>query len=239
MAKTITHDDKFHRKFAIQTTGDVIDQGSKLESGIGNLLTVENHLRVSTEGLGAANSIEVRARMLDESSWTTIATVSGNETKLVDITTYEVIHFYVANYDASAGHLIVTGFVKNAPPGLGESVQICDSNNNCAELIDIGGNFALPVVNSIPTTSPTIYNINITAPQVNTVLSQAIINGATRILIKHRETAKVDFGFTAALPTFIEIPRGASYEADSLNLQSQTLYFRTDKTGIIEILVWS
>ena len=105
MANTVTYDDKFHRKYAIQSAGDVLDQGSKLESGIGNLLTVENHLRVSTEGLGAANSIEVRARMLDESTWTTLKSISGNETQIIDITTYEVVHFFVSTYDSTPGFI--------------------------------------------------------------------------------------------------------------------------------------
>jgi len=143
MAKTITHDDKFHRKFRIGASGDVIDQGSKLDSGIGNLLTVENHLRIVTEGLGVANSIEVRARMLDESSWNTIATITGNDTEIVDITTYEVIHFHVTTYDASEGYLIVTGFVKNAPPGLSESMQLITLvDTSSSDFIYIGS--ALP-----------------------------------------------------------------------------------------------
>ena len=177
--------------------------------------------------------------MLDESTWTTLKSISGNETQIIDITTYEVVHFFVSTYDSTPGFLIVTGFAKNAPPGLSDAVQICDSNNNCADLVDIGGNYALPVVQSTPTTSPNIYNITISSGNVNVINSQAIINGTSKFFIKHRSLGKIEFGFTSTLPEYIEINKGTSYSEDGLNLQSQTLYFRTDTPGVIEILVWS
>jgi hypothetical protein len=239
MPSTITHDDKFQRRFRISASGDVIDQGSKLENGIGNLLTVENHLRITTTDLGAANQIEVRARNINDSTWTNLKTITGNTTEIVDITTYNVIHFYVANYDSSEGYLNVTGFVKNNPPGLSDSVTICDQNANCADLIDIGGNYALPVVPTNPVSAPNVYNITIGPGDENVEQSQVLLNGTRKILIKHRDSGSVDFSFTSGLATYIEIPKGNSYAESDLNLQGRTLYFRTPKQGVIEILTWS
>lgn len=239
MPVSITHDDKFQRRFKISASGDVIDQGSKLDSGIGNLLTVENHLRVTTEGLGASNQIEVRARNENESSWTNLKTITGNSTEIVDISTYNIIHFFVATYDSTEGFLNVTGFVKNNPPGLSETVTIGDQNSNVVDLIDIGGNYAVPVVPTISVSAPTIYNLTVTAGQINTELSQALPNDTTKILIKHREGASIDFSFTAGLAAYLEIPKGTTYSESDLNLQGRTLYFRTPKEGVIEILTWT
>jgi len=236
---TLTHDDKFTRRFRIQAAGDVIDQGSKLDTGLGNLLTVESHLRITTEELGAANQIEVRVKTLNETSFTTLATITGNETKVLGIESYEIVHFVVTNYDGSAGYLGVTGFVKNAPPASANSVQICDANNNCAELIDIGGNYALPVVPTISTTAPTIYNITIGGGDVGVEQSQVLLNGTKKVLIKHRTSGTIDFSFTSGLSSYIEIPKGTTYAESDLNLQGSTLYFRSDKTGVIEILTWT
>lgn len=239
MSKTITHDDKFQRRFRISAVGDVIDQGSKLDNGLGNFLSVENHLRITTSDLGASNQIEVRARNSNDNTWTNLKTITGNTTEIVDITTYNIIHFYVTNYDNVEGFLNVTGFVKNNPPGLGSTVTICDQNANCADLIDIGGNYALPVVPSITISSPIIYNITIGVGDINLEQSQALLNDTKKILIKHRTSGTIDFSFTAGLASYIEIPKGTTYSESDLNLQGRTLYFRSDKSGVIEILTWS
>lgn len=236
---TLTHDDKFQRRFKIQTSGDVIDQGSKIESGIGNLLTTESHLRVTTEELGASNQIEVRVKLINETSWTLLKTITGNTTEVIDITTWDIIHFNVTTYDSVVGYLNVTGFVKNSPPGLSSTVTISDQSGDLVDLIDIGGNFAVPVVPTISTTSPTISNINIAIGDVNIEQSQVIPNGTTKILIKHRTSGTIDFSFTTGFPTYIEVPKGTTYSETSLNIQGSTLYFRTDKVGVIEILTWS
>ena len=239
MSRTITHDDKFHRRFVIGAVGDVVDAGSKLSDGLGNLLTAESHLRVTTEGLGAANQIEVRVKLAHQSSFVTLTTITGNTTTLVDITSYEIVHFYVSNYDSSQGFLIVTGFVKNAPPGQADTVTIGDQNGNLVDLIDIGGNYAVPVVSSIGETTPTIYNFNIVLIDVNVQQSQVILNGTSKFLIKHRNKGTIDFSFTSGLSSYIQIPAGNSYSESDLNLQGRTLYFRTDKIGVIELLIWT
>lgn len=239
MSRTITHDDKFHRRFLISSIGDVVDAGSKLSNGIGNLLTAESHLRITTEGLGSNNQIEVRAKLAHATNFTTLTTITGNTTTLVDITSYEIVHFYVTNYDSSQGYLIVTGFVKNTPPGQANTITIGDQNSNLVDLVDIGGNYAVPVVSSLPATAPTIYNIPILLADLNVEKSQVILNGTSKILIKHRNKGNIHFSFVSGFSSYIELPGGNSYNESDLNLQGRTLYFRTDKIGTIEILIWT
>lgn len=148
MSNTITHDDKFQRKFVVSEAGDVLDQGSKIKTGIGNLLTVENHLRIHTSSFGVANTIEVRARLINEDTWTTLETITGNATTLVDITTWNIVHFFVTNYDSSPGVINVTGFVKNSST-LPSDVILTDDDGDRLDLLDISGVFSIPTIEQI------------------------------------------------------------------------------------------
>ena len=85
--------------------------------------------------------------------------------------------------------------------------------------------------------SPTIYNITITT--ANTIQSQALPDGTTNIYIRQREKkAVVEFGFTASLATYVTIPKNSSYSDNGINTSGETLYFRSTKTGVLEILIW-
>jgi hypothetical protein len=98
----------------------------------------------------------------------------------------------------------------------------------------------LPVLSgsAIPQTTPTIENINITIGDINTEQSYIIPNGTKKILIKHRLNGKIEFSFTTGLVNYVEVPKGASYTETDLNTQNETIFYRTDKIGTIEILTW-
>lgn len=88
-------------------------------------------------------------------------------------------------------------------------------------------------------TIPTIYNVNIAIGDINVVQSLALTDGTKKLLLKHRNLGDIEFSFDAAMTSFITLPRGSSWSESDLFLDNETLYFRTNKVGIIEILEWA
>lgn len=233
------HNSKYNRKFTINSAGDIIDQASNLQSTeLGALVSTESHARVSTENLTAGTTVEVRVKLRNQSSFTTLTTITGSETKIVDLTTWDIIHYVVTNYDGTPGSLIVTAFVKNPPPTAANStVNVVDSDG---DELDVNPDGSINVnVASSSATSPAIYNVTVGIGDVGVELSQALSSGTKKILIKHRTNGNIEFGFTAGLSEFITIPKGSGWSEDGLNLSSTTVYFKTDKEGVVEILEWS
>lgn len=101
------------------------------------------------------------------------------------------------------------------------------------------GNFPVLSDSAIPVSTPIITNITITLGDIGTELSHLLPNGTKKILIKHRTSGNIDLSFITGLTNYIAIPKGASYSENDLNAQNETLFYRTDKSGTIEILTWS
>jgi hypothetical protein len=236
MSTTTTNEHRYNRKYSISAVGDIVDQATSLRSSeLGSLLTSESHMRVTTEGLTAGTTIDVKVKLRNSSSFTVLATLTGSETKIIDITTWDIVHFEVTAYDAQPGNLIVTAFVKNPPPVSIADVGIIDSDG---DELDVQPDGSINVnVSSCETA--TIYNVTITGPDVGVEKSQAFTNGSRKILIRHRDGGRLEFAFTPSFTSFITIPKGASYSEEGLNLQSKTIYFKASKVGVVEILEWS
>lgn len=141
MSGTISNDSKYHRKFTITSSGDVIDAASKLKAQFGELLTSENHLRIVTEAFGPTNSIDIKAKLRNQAAFTVIDTVVGNTTQVVDISSWEIIHYDVTTLDGT-GNLIITGFVKNTPDALSAAsvdlVQVSPTETGTTAIVNIG-----------------------------------------------------------------------------------------------------
>ena len=101
------------------------------------------------------------------------------------------------------------------------------------------GNFPVLSDSAQGTTSTNIQNIIIEFGDVGNELSYSLPNGTKKILIKHRDNGKIDFSFITGLINYIEGPKGANYCESDLNIQNETLFYRTNKAGIIEILTWT
>lgn len=88
--------------------------------------------------------------------------------------------------------------------------------------------------------TPTIFNL--ATPLANTEYSQAIPSGTTKLLIRARSTAQLQFAFSVgdSSTNFITIPRGTSYSSDNLLLSGVTLYIQSSLAGnVIEVLTWA
>lgn len=240
MAVTIHHDDKFHRAYKVNSTGDIIDVASPRIGGLGSLLSTESHLRIITENLTSGTQIAVKARLVNQpsSSFVTLYTITGNENKLLDLTAWDVVHFEVLTYDGQAGTLYVSGFVKNSPPGIAaDTTKITDNDGDVLDLVEVEpGEFGIRTITDYEPTTPKITNFNIAA--INTEYSITISTGTKKLLIQHRDGGTIEFGFTSGLATYITLPKGTTYAESDLNLQGQTLYFKSDKMGTLEVLEW-
>ena len=240
MAVTLHHDDKFHRAYTVNAVGDILDPASPRTGGIGSFLSTENHLRVITEGLTAGTSIAVKVRLKNQpaASFVTIDTIMGSENKVLDLTAWDIVHFEVLTYDATPGILYVSGFVKNSPPGLAApTTKITDNDGDILDLVELTpGCYGVKTSPQPEPTTPKITNFNIAATA--TEYSIVLTTGVSKILIKHRDGGNIEFGFTSGLPTFIEVPKGTAYSESDLNLQGVTLYFKSNKTGTLEVLEW-
>jgi len=101
------------------------------------------------------------------------------------------------------------------------------------------GNFPVLSDSAVPKTTPIITNITIAVGDIGNELSHALPNGTKKILIKHRNNGNIDFSFITGLINYVQIPKGTSYCENNLNTENETIYYRTNKIGIIEILTWS
>lgn len=88
-----------------------------------------------------------------------------------------------------------------------------------------------------PVNSPTIYNV--TYPVASVIQSQSLVDSTKKFLIKHRNGGNIDLSFDAGFSTYLTIPKGNSFSESGLNLVGKTLYFRSTKTGTIEIIQWA
>ena len=97
-------DDNFNRALTISGTG-IVDLGNKKVRG-------EIQLRVTSRDFGASNIIVVRGKLLNEtdSEWTTLETVTGNDTAVIDISTYDQVQVECTTYDSTPGRFLMSGF---------------------------------------------------------------------------------------------------------------------------------
>lgn len=136
MAGTITHQDKFHRVFSN------IDSVGTLSDGCGDAFRVleETTLRATGVGLDPANVVTIRGRLLDQTAWTDLDTVTGNESKVIPIHTWDEIQFDVTTYGGTPGSIVTSGFLESRTQELVGAIE--------GEFTPQGLNVALKVTNT-------------------------------------------------------------------------------------------
>jgi len=91
----------------------------------------ETQLRVEPIGVGGPNSLLVQARIRNSSTWTTIATIAGTTSTVVDISTYDFVRYNVATASGT-GEVIAAGFFFKQASGGGSgtvtSVSVSTAN---------------------------------------------------------------------------------------------------------------
>lgn len=119
----INYNDKYNRIIRFSSAGviNTRQENSSLSKVKNQYLSTENLLRVAVEGVGATNEVEVQAKMLGQSTWTTLGTLKGNIGNVFDIGTWDQIRYEVTVADIVAveGVIIASAFLN---PGASVSV---------------------------------------------------------------------------------------------------------------------
>jgi hypothetical protein len=95
---------KFSIKEYITTSGEIRPSVNGLD--ISNL----NQLRVVVEDAGGSNAIEVKVKLNGQSSFTTLTTITGSDTQVIDIETYDRIKLECTTLDGSRVLVVAVGF---------------------------------------------------------------------------------------------------------------------------------
>lgn len=112
-----------------------------------------------------------------------------------------------------------------------KSFKQCNDNTWARQVVGCEGE-------EFPTVSTTPNILNEAYEVANVIQSIALPANTKAFTIKHRDRGTVEFSFNSSLTTYLTIPRGGqAYEWD-LKL-NETLYFRSPRTGTIEILAWT
>jgi hypothetical protein len=89
--RRIDEDSKFQTKQTVTGTGLI---------GISEYKTkIEASLRTTIVGAGGTNVIEVQAKIPNQNAWTIIETITGNDSVVTDITTWDFIRFICTTFD--------------------------------------------------------------------------------------------------------------------------------------------
>lgn len=79
---------------------------------------------------------------------------------------------------------------------------------------------------------------NFSVGSIGTEYSHSLTNGLKQVIIRSRIGANIQFSFTSGESgtKYITIPKGSTLHIEGLTFSGKTLYFQTDKVGIVEIL---
>jgi len=103
MADRRSHKQKFHKKITLDAGTGVKGEPRGYE------VFGETNIRVTPVGVGGTNVIDIEARLLTETAWTSIGTVTGTTSDTIDISTYDLVRFNQTTSDGN-GEVIVSGF---------------------------------------------------------------------------------------------------------------------------------
>lgn len=98
---------------------------------------------------------------------------------------------------------------------------------------------ALALTRGESSKTPTILNVSV--PNADTEVSQALASGTKRFTIKVRGSAQMKLAYSSGQSglVYLTLPPGTSYEESELSLTGVTLYFQTNKTNqTVEIVQW-
>ncbi len=163
---------------------------------------------------------------------------------------YRYIFLIDSNTNTAVGGFKIT----NTSPYTGGLIQLgtditTNLTTNTVEIIEdssevlFGGNGVLlsPSFNTKPEVidciqTYTVRNIDIT--QLNTISSFTISNDVKKFTLRHRDGGKIEFSYEATLTEYFTIRKGMNFGETDLCLTSQTVYFRSNKLGVIELIEW-
>lgn len=195
----------------------------------------ENVLRVVSDSV--VGDYIIQGSLIGQSAVEDIYVGTGTIDTTLDISLYDRI-FIKSSSDLTAGQLAVSAFyMPSVPLGSG------GANGDATAANQVAGNAILSnILTEVSddvecAETPTIYNEAVTGGA--TIYNVLLPVNCKRFLIRHRDAGSIEFAFSATLSTYMTIRKGVTFSQDGLCLANSSLYFRSDKTGTVEILAWT
>jgi hypothetical protein len=124
---------------------------------------------------------------------------------------------------------------------LSEKYKFRDSDHSAPSTkvaVEVENDVSNPVpVTSDPVQNPTIIEVSVVTAGV--AVTQAIADNTKKLLIKSRKPALIELSFNAGFTEHITIPKGGVFEVSGLKTSSMTIYLKSSKIEIIEVLGWT
>ena len=83
------------------------------------------------------------------------------------------------------------------------------------------------------------YNVqNISVVTANTIGSFQLSNDVKRFIIRHRDIGNIQISNDPSFTSYFTIKKGMTLKETDLCLNTQTIYYRSNKIGVIEVIEW-
>lgn len=200
----------------------------------GGNIKEENLLRVVSNGVDGDFAIE--AKLLGQDFYETIFVGTGTLDTTLDISTLDQVRVR-ASSDLTTGTLAISGFVTP-----GDVTNVSNSGDATAVNQVVANDLLSGILQEVERDAncsevPNLINFNISS--ANTIFSIVLPQTTRKISLRHREKGKLEFAFSPGLASFFTVPKGASYSEDNICLEGETIYFRSAKTGTLELIAWT
>ena len=207
---------KLHQKLPFSSTGIVGPNPYTLDG--------EGRLRVSVTGSGVGNAVEIQAKLFNETSFTVLETLSGDDSIVVNVSTWDQIRINISSYGGSPTDVIVSGFY----------------TLSIDEPVEVEGNLTVTAAESA-LANPSIDNIIVNS--ADTEQSFVFPTTTKKFSFRVRDSsarAKLSYTATESGTTYWVVNRGSVYTEQGLSLSGTlTLYFQLSHgSQVVEILYW-
>lgn len=161
---------------------------------------------------------------------------TGTVDTSIDITLYD--RLYVESSSAlTAGELAISAFL--TPNNV--SMTLTGGDATAANQV-VANDLLTQVLAELTrdincSSTPEIINLDLTV--VGTTFSIDLPLDCKRFSIRHRDQGKLEMAFESSLTTFLTVPKGNSFTEQGLCLVSKTIYVKSDKIGVVELIAWT
>ena len=101
---------KFHRSGTIDS--------AKIYDLCGDKVLAEGRIRIVVSNVDASHVLTIRAKLLTQTAWTNIDTMTGNGSEVFDFTTWDQIQIETTTYGGTPGVFYISGFFYDLNEGV-------------------------------------------------------------------------------------------------------------------------
>lgn len=178
----------------------------------------------------------IEARLIAEETNTVLFVGTGTVTEVIDVCLFDRLSLR-ASTNLTSGTIAISGFEKcmvgSSSGGGGDATaanQVTGNNLLSQILTEVSDDVEYANI-------PEIVNFPINT--ANTINSIPLPTNTKKFMLRHRDRGKLEFAYDNGLTAYMTIPKGNTYVENDLLLVNQTLYFRSDKPGTVELLTWT